>query len=655
MDEEEPNDSELSTMRLKTAHFPTLPNTVFSSARASVKLITSVLLLAILSAASCFGPSSAFAAPQTFEVGWSYVFGPSTEAAGSGTITFDPTDPNFNNPGNNGTDITNPNAWNVLGFEFNFTGLPGGPITLNTGTTIDSILLNRGGVVSWDFTTDLIPQGFFPGGVADFNIFGKIINGTSENELSFIGDGTRLNLTVFRPLGLVSPAASASPGQQSAPVPTVLVTNLGAISSAETTGLNSISTTLSSVQNAVQNAVVDLNNRIFNARSGGTQSGNGNGVASTLDNTSRYLNFAQNQNIDYRVALGLADGETVEVVDTLSGLGAGAGHPFAMVGVPVVTGSAVIAVEGGSGKNSVTDKVVIEEASQAKFEVFSSFDYGYYDQDNLTRNSRGFEVDSYAGSAGLEMRLTDWLVAGTAFTYLESNTNSTANLGSGDLNGEVYSVYATAFHGNTYLDVLYSYGDFDNDISRNTLLGRTAYGDTESHSHNIDLNLGHTIEVNDRFSFGPSAGLNYTTGEVDGYNERNGGSANLIYPDHDFESMIGRLGGYATFKCNTAAGLLTTQASASWAHEFDPENGNVTASLETSPFALVTGNSARSTGGYTAEQERAHAGADWLELGATTRLDISNTGFNFELGYQGMFGRTNASGHFGSAKIGYEW
>ena len=121
MDEEEPNDSELSTMRLKTAHFPTLPNTVFSSARASVKLITSVLLLAILSAASCFGPSSAFAAPQTFEVGWSYDSGPSTEAAGSGTITFDPTDPNFKNPGFNDTEDPVLD-WNVLGFEFNFTG-----------------------------------------------------------------------------------------------------------------------------------------------------------------------------------------------------------------------------------------------------------------------------------------------------------------------------------------------------------------------------------------------------------------------------------------------------------------------------------------------------------------------------------------------------
>ncbi len=502
----------------------------------------------------------------------------------------------------------------------------------------------------------LVPAGYMGGALfgsfiftgMDFASLGIDVTGSPYVLMITPTFSVTLNLVPFTAVTPVIPGQMAKPGQ---PTPTFLLTNVGAIASAETTGLNSIATTLGTVQNAAQDAVGDLNNRIFRARSGGN--GNGGGMASTLDSgTSRYLNFAQNQNIDYRVALGLADGEKVEIFDTLS---AGAVHPLAMVGVPAVTGSAVIAVEGGSGKNSVTDKVVIEDVVDTRFTAFTQFDYGFYDQDNLTRTFRGFESDSYAGSAGLEYSVTDWLNVGGAFTYLENDTRSTANLGTNDLDGEVYSVYATAFHGNSYLDVLYSYGDFDNDISRNTLLGRTAYGDTESHSHNIAANVGHSIRTSEAFSFGPSAGLNYTTGEVDGYTERNGGLANLIYPDHDFESMIGRLGGYATYKMDTGLGLLTTQVSAGWAHEFMPENGNVTASLETSPFALVTGNNFRSIGDYTASEERAHAGTDWLELGLTSRLDIRNTDFHVELGYQGMFGRNNASGHFGSAKIGYEW
>jgi len=161
--------------------------------------------------------------------------------------------------------------------------------------------------------------------------------------------------------------------------------------------------------------------------------------------------------------------------------------------------------------------------------------------------------------------------------------------------------------------------------------------------------------VTDRFSFGPLASWDYSEGQVDGYTERNGGLANLLFPDHEFESSIGRLGSYATFRNDTPVGQLTTQVSANWAHEFDPDRGTVTASLETSPFALVTGNNVQRFGSFTASEELAHPGTDWLELGVQTRLDIKNTDFNVELGYQGQYFRNNASGHFGSVKLGYEW
>ncbi len=520
------------------------------------------------------------------------------------------------------------------------------------GTTyiFDSLLIDSSGQDGLVFRT----QGLVPINIPGMGAAMIIVDGTGSVPIPF---ETFMNVYgmsfpsmdgfTFAFLYPVAPSTSA-PNSPSKEPTTFLFTNTGSIMSAETTGLGSMDTTLTSVQNAAQNATGDLNNRIFRARGG--DSDEDNTVASN-GSTSRYLTFAQSQNIDYRVALGLADGEVVEMLDTLS---PAAGHPLAMAGVPAVTKAVVVSVDG-DGKNPVADKVVVEDFVQTKWTAYTSFDYGYYDQDNLSRTFRGFESDSYAGSAGLEYKLTPWLNLGGAFTYLENDTNLTSNLGSNDLDGQVYSIYTTAFHGNTFLDVLYSYGDFNNDISRNTLLGRTAYGDTESHSHNVAAELGHTIHLNERFSFGPSAGLNYTTGQVDGYTERNGGLANLIYPDHDFESMIGRLGGYATFKTDTPFGLVTSQVSAGWAHEFMPDGGTVTTSLETSPFALVTGNNFRSFGEYTASEERAHAGTDWLELGATTRLDLQNTGFHFELGYQGMFGRNNASGHFGSAKIGYDW
>lgn len=510
--------------------------------------------------------------------------------------------------------------FNILGFSFDLS---------SAGFSIDSVV---------DMGTQLVASSgdFFSIGSAfggllvlpDGYVSGTSLSGSS----TFTGNPAFLGLDLNTPIiidtgfGLVTFFPR-----------TVFTINQGSITSAETTGLGSMMSTLGNVQNAARGATKDLNNRLFRARAG--RRPGGPSTASTLDHTSRYLNFARNQNIDYRVALGLADG-----VDVPAGASQSEG--------PI---TATITVPGVNSKSPVSGKLVLDDDSFAKFELFTQADFGFYDQNDLTPTVRGFETDTYSGTVGGEFRISPGLVAGAAYTYLSSDTTSTANLGSSDLDGNLYSAYVTAFRGNSYLDFLYSYGDFDNDITRNTLLGSTALGETESHSHNFELNAGHTLFASEQVSFGPSLGLSYTTGQVDGYTERNGGAANLVYPEHDFESMISRVGGFATFIRDTQAGQLTTQLSAAWAHEFMPENGNVNASLQTSPFALVTGNNVQNLGSFTASTTRPHAGTDWLEVGATTRLDLADTSFHVELGYQGQFFRNNASGHFGSAKIGYEW
>ncbi len=547
-----------------------------------------------------------------------------------------------------------------------------GTITLNRGGSFEmatALTIFQGGLNGITFNDDIIlTEGGLPamlsGTIEGISVASFNFPGITTFQQLFNVTGSPYNATLDRydyQLIFVLTASPATNGGTSGGGGggggnngggSFITVDAGAITSATTTGPDIMSATLDTVQNAAQNAVGDLNNRLFNARSGGNNDNGGS--VTTLDSTSRYLNFAATQNIDYRVALGLADGEEVEVFDTLS---PGSGHPLAMAGTLPVVGSktVIVAATEGSSKNPVSEKVVIEDQPQTRFELFTEFDYGFYDQDNLTRTTSGFETDSYAGSAGLEYEVTPWLMAGAAFTYLQSDTDVTANLGNIDLEGHLLSGYFTAFHGNSYLDVLYSYGDFDDQITRNTLLGRNAYGDTDSHSHNITANLGHTFQATRKLSFGPSVGANYATGQVNGYTERGGGLANLIYPDHQFESMIGRIGGYATYTTETGLGRLTTQARAGWAHEFMQDGGLITTSLETSPFALVTGNNVKRFGEFTSTHEQGQPGTDWLELGATTRLDLQNTGFHFELGYQGMFGRNNASGHFGSAKIGYEW
>ncbi len=122
----------------------------------------------------------------------------------------------------------------------------------------------------------------------------------------------------------------------------------------------------------------------------------------------------------------------------------------------------------------------------------------------------------------------------------------------------------------------------------------------------------------------------------------------------DFESMVSRLGWQASHVRPTGWGRIVSQVRLAWEHEFMPENGTVSGGLQTSPFALVTGGSASSIGGYSTSSEAAHPGTDWMAAGAGFRFDLTQ-GIAVHADYEGAFFRTNATQHYGSLKVSYEW
>jgi len=128
----------------------------------------------------------------------------------------------------------------------------------------------------------------------------------------------------------------------------------------------------------------------------------------------------------------------------------------------------------------------------------------------------------------------------------------------------------------------------------------------------------------------------------------------LHYDGTDFESMVSRLGWQATHVRPTTWGRLVSQVHLAWEHEYVPENGTVGASLQTSPFALVTGSSVSRFGGYSTESDGAYPGTDWLSAGAGLRFELAK-GVALLTDYEGMFFRNNSSQHYASAKLSFEW
>lgn len=518
-----------------------------------------------------------------------------------------------------------------------------------------------------------IPSGLLltASGTATFNnpytsLFANYAPGTVlviiPNTLHFIING---NLITSAP----TPAARG--GRQQAQ--TVYLVDAGAMNSLEGSGLLTGLIVRDLNRSAAYTATRGVNDRLKRAQSRGLDSGQETAVT-TSNNSSllRYLAFVGDENVSYKVALGLADAEErtfeVNMVDTLSaqtgtnlnGQSLSGGLPYAMMGVPMMpmaggVASVNIVEAAPSGKTVIDDsEAVVESAPWKRWELFVAGDFSLYDQDPLGDMMEGFDTETYAGSVGLEYRVKEWLNLGMAWSYMESDTNMSANLGDIDLDGNVISGYATAFWKQNWADLLYSYGSFNNDIRRNTGLGSTAQGDTDAQSHNVRLNIGRNIQMGDNILHGPIAGLRYANGDVDPYSERGGGTAAINYNGTDFESMVSRVGWQASHVRPTGWGRIVSQVHLAWEHEFMPENGTVGASLQTSPFSAVTGGSVRRFGGFSSESDGAHPGTDWMAAGAGLRFELDN-GFALRAEYEGIFFRSSSSQHYGSAKLSYEW
>lgn len=399
---------------------------------------------------------------------------------------------------------------------------------------------------------------------------------------------------------------------------------LAALTSANNTG-----TYVPDAQFQGQNHIVNTtNNALHNQRIVRARStvGNPRVAHDTLANSDRklgrYLNLARAEGLTLKQALGLED------------IPASHFEPGKKDGKVVSTLENVFSVEQFAGCEVCPEP--------KRWEVYAVGDFGNFEQDALDTVNRGFQSDTWAGSVGVEYLVGKGLNVGAAYTYADNDTDLNEGLGNVDIEGNLYSVYATAFRDNRYVDVLYSYGDFENTLVRNTLTaGGFATGTPESDSHTFSINAGQNFEFCGLVT-GPTLGFDYTDGEVDAYNETGGGFAALNYEARKYTSSISSVGWQVSKTMGVNAGSLTLQGFTSWEHEFTPEGGNVRASLANFPTAL------------NLNQPGAAPGTDWMVLGAGVRLD-SHCGWNFEVDYQTQLFRDDVTAHYVGGKVAAEF
>ncbi len=277
-----------------------------------------------------------------------------------------------------------------------------------------------------------------------------------------------------------------------------------------------------------------------------------------------------------------------------------------------------------SGQTNRTEgPVEIQDPRAGMWNLFAGGDFAVADQDALGKLTSGSNSETMAGSIGVERKLTNNLAMGLAWSYLDHQVDL-GPLGDLSSDGHAASIYATARRGRLYTDLLYSYGEFETDVTRNTGAFRKAKGTADSQSHRVDLNAGLNFQVTERLTTGPIVAARYVTGQVDSFSESGAGAANLRYLDQNFDSLETQLGWQASVQWPTKFGRAILQGHVAWERENFNEEERVSVELEQSPYLLFDRSGFTNVGDFEVSSAVPRPGSDYLSAGAALILSLGD-------------------------------
>lgn len=245
---------------------------------------------------------------------------------------------------------------------------------------------------------------------------------------------------------------------------------------------------------------------------------------------------------------------TSDVNNHMFGLMAGDGEEAANSSLSASLDEGVVIGQGDGPEDPIARKVL----RSRQWEVYTTVNYGYLDL-NALGGQAGVNVESWAPGIGIERHLSRGLAVGFAVSFLQSWQDYSGGLGSLDLEGPALSAYLTFVRKNYWSSLLYSFGSYELDSTRNPGLGfPQAYGSTHSYTNSVQYNTGWNFRFqNNTLLTGPFAGIDYLHGTVDAYSETGGGAAALRYAEQSYESLVTRVGWSASKKIKTDFASIT--------------------------------------------------------------------------------------------------
>ncbi|OUS30636.1 hypothetical protein A9Q99_05480 [Gammaproteobacteria bacterium 45_16_T64] len=182
----------------------------------------------------------------------------------------------------------------------------------------------------------------------------------------------------------------------------------------------------------------------------------------------------------------------------------------------------------------------------------------------------GYDSDASTITAGVDYRFSSNLIAGFAYGISQSSLEFDGSTDDGidnDMNNAI--VYGTWYKGAFNVDLLLGYSQGEIETSREiTLVSSTAKGETDSTQMFFSISSGYDFS-DGPLSYGPYASFDYAKGEIEAYDEINGGGLEVGFDDQDINSQVFTMGGRVSYAISTEWGVIAPHARAEWKKEFD--------------------------------------------------------------------------------------
>lgn len=262
--------------------------------------------------------------------------------------------------------------------------------------------------------------------------------------------------------------------------------------------------------------------------------------------------------------------------------------------------------------------------------LFSAFDYNYAGITNRTSAQR---TNTYGGTLGMELNVTDHLAMGGGVGALTAQTRVAGGVASVDTDGLTLAAYATYQRSGTYADLLYAATMLDHRIMRGAALSSP-----NSTVHTVQFNTGHNF-TSGQFTHGPFVGVNYAHASTNPYTESGPGAVSVDRQRSN--TLLGRVGWQGSARFDRGWGVIIPQVRLSWDKQYLNDISAANVALVGVPGVVTrTGTGAVSQNG--------------LGLGAGVMVSLNNN-WSFVVNYQGHVLDGAANLHNATAYVSYRW